>query len=80
MSIDNLIEYSPNILKQEEVYFKDEATNFNNDIENTDDFKSFKYNAKLLEKSCRWSEWNFKKCSNCCAIKYLSHFSRSLEM
>ena len=29
--------------------FKDEATNFNSNIENTDNFKSFKYKAKLLE-------------------------------
>ena len=31
------------------VLSKDGATNFNADIENTDDFKSFKYKAKLLE-------------------------------
>ena len=29
--------------------FKDEVTNFNSNIENTDNFKSFKYKAKLLE-------------------------------
>ena len=29
-------------------YSKDEATNFNKNIRNTDDFKSFKYNTKLL--------------------------------
>ena len=29
-------------------YSKDEATNFNADIANDDNFKSFKYNAKLL--------------------------------
>ena len=29
-------------------YSNDKATNFNNDIENTHDFKSFKYKAKLL--------------------------------
>ena len=28
---------------------KDEATNFNADIEKTDDFKSFKYKAKSIE-------------------------------
>ena len=29
-------------------YSKDETTNFNNDIVNTDDFKSFKYKTKFL--------------------------------
>ena len=29
-------------------YSKDEATNFNNDIAHTNDFKSLKYKAKLL--------------------------------
>ena len=33
------------------MYSKDESTNFNNDIENTDDFKSFEYKAKLLGKA-----------------------------
>ena len=30
------------------IYFKEKATNFNNDIESTDDFKSFKNKTKLL--------------------------------
>ena len=29
-------------------YFKDEATNFNTNIKHPDDFKYFKYKAKLL--------------------------------
>ena len=29
-------------------YSKDEATSFNNNIESTDNFKSFNYKAKLL--------------------------------
>ena len=32
-------------------YSEDEATNFNNDIANTGDFKSSKYKAKLLGKA-----------------------------
>ena len=32
-------------------HFEDEVTAFNNDIENTDDFKRYKYNAKLLGKT-----------------------------
>ena len=46
MSMYNLIEYSLNYYKTTaslSFYSKDEATNFNNNIENTDDFKSFKY-------------------------------------
>ena len=31
------------------MHSKDEASNFNLDIANTDDFKSFKYKAKLLQ-------------------------------
>ena len=48
----NLIEYSSNYSETAgRLWFfsKDEATNFNADIENTDDFKSFKYKAKLIE-------------------------------
>ena len=46
-----LIEYSSNYSETTRslcFYSKDEATNFNNDIENIDDFKSLKHNAKLL--------------------------------
>ena len=46
MSMYNLIEYSLNYSKTTGslwFYSKDGATNFNNNIENTDDFKSFKY-------------------------------------
>ena len=51
MLIYNLIEYSSNyseIIGSLWFYSKDEATNFNVDIENTDDFKSFKDKAKLI--------------------------------
>ena len=44
MLMYNLIEYISSLW----FYSKDKATNFNNDIENTDDFKSFKYKAKLV--------------------------------
>ena len=46
----NLIEYSSNYSETTEslsFYSKDEATNFNADIANNN-FKSFKYKAKLL--------------------------------
>ena len=47
----NLVEYSSNYSETTEslwIYSNDEATNVNNDIENIDDFTSFKYKSKLL--------------------------------
>ena len=52
MPMYSLIEYSSTYSERTRslwFYSKDEAINFNADIENTDDFKSFKYKAKLLE-------------------------------
>ena len=49
-----LIEYSSNYSGETGSlwsYSKDKATNFNNNIENMDNFKSFKYKAKLLHKT-----------------------------
>ena len=51
----NLIDYSSNYSETTGrlwFYSKDEATDFNAGIENTDDFKSFKCKAKLLGNSC----------------------------
>ena len=51
MSKYNLIEYSTNSYEKTGslwFYPKDEATDFNNNIESTDDFKSFEYKTKLL--------------------------------
>ena len=48
----NLIEYTSNYSERTVslwFYSKDEATDFNANIANNDDFKSFKYKAKLLE-------------------------------
>ena len=48
----NLIEYSSNYSKTARrlwFYFKYEANNFDNDIENAVSFNFFKYKAKLLE-------------------------------
>ena len=47
----NLIEYSSNCSETTGslwFYSKDEGTDFNNNIANTDTFKSFNYRAKLL--------------------------------
>ena len=46
-----MIEYSSNYSETTGslwFYSKDEAVNFNDDIENTDDFKSFENEAELL--------------------------------
>ena len=51
MPIYNLIKYSSNCSKTTGFlwfYSKDEATSFNADIANTNNFKFFKYKAKLL--------------------------------
>ena len=51
MPMSNLIEYTSNSSKTKgslSFYSKDEATNFTNNIENNDNFKSFNYKAKLL--------------------------------
>ena len=51
MSMHNLIEYSSNYFKTTwSLWFcpKNEVTNFNADIANNNDFKSFEYKAKLL--------------------------------
>ena len=51
MPVYNLIEYGLNFSETTGslwFYSKDEATNFDNDIENICDFKSFTYKAKLL--------------------------------
>ena len=47
----NLLEYSLNysdVTGSLWFYSKDEPTDFNNDIENNENFKSFKYKTKLL--------------------------------
>ena len=49
----NLIEYSSNYSETTRrlwFFSKDEATNFNADIANTNNFKSFRCKARLLEK------------------------------
>ena len=52
MSMYNLIEYNSNYSETAGslwFYSKDKATDFNADIANNNNFKTFKYMAKLLE-------------------------------
>ena len=54
IQIYNLLEYSSkyyNMTGSLWFYSKDEATNFNVDYEDTNNFESFKYKAKLLRKT-----------------------------
>ena len=73
MPIYNLIEYSWNYPKTTGsllIYFKEKTTNFNNDIESTDDFKSFKNKAKLLGNAkTDGDNETLKKCNNCISTK-----------
>ena len=61
------------------VSFKIEAINFNADITNTDDIKSFKYGAKLFGSTAAQSASNsangiLKNAKIAVPLKYLSNF------
>ena len=88
MPMFNLIEYSSNYSKTTGslwFYSKDEATNFDADIANTDEFKSFKYKAEFLGNAAAPPAPNaanriVKNATIAVPLKYLSNFWRSLEM
>ena len=66
-------------------YTKDEPTNFDAYIAKTNDFKSFKYKSKLLEKTLAQIAPNraneiLKNAAIAVLLKNLSLFQRSLEM
>ena len=54
-------------------HLQDEATDFNADIPNDNNFKSFEYQSKLLGYAVAQpapnAANNSNKCKNCCAIK-----------
>ena len=83
----NLIEYGSNYSETTVslwFYSKDETNDFNVDIANTDDFKSFKYKAKLLGNTIAQPNPNhanggLKNATLAVPLKYLSNFWRSLE-
>ena len=81
----NLIEYSSNYSKTTGslwFYSKDEATSFNNNLEYTDNFKSFEYKTKLLGNTIAQPVPNgiLKNATIAASWKFLSNFGRSLEM
>ena len=88
MSMYNLIEYSSSYSETTGslwFYSKDEATDFNTDIANADNFKSFKYKTKLLENTVPQLAPNvaneiLKNRTIVIPLKYLSIFWRSLKM
>ena len=83
----NLIEYSSNYSETTGnlwFYSEDEATNTNPDIVNDDNFKSFKYRAKLLGNTATQdnnaANGNAKNAIIPVPLKYLCNFWRSLEI
>ena len=80
----NLIEYSSNyseITGSLWFYSKYQAINFDADIEDNDDFKSFKYKTKLVGKTeVDYANGTSKNAAIAVPLKYLSNFWRSLEM
>ena len=86
MLMYNLLEFSSNYSETTDslsFYCKKFYSNFNNDAAHTNDFKSFKYKAKLLgETEADEANGILKNTihKDFCAIKYLSNFSTLLEM
>ena len=82
--IYSLTEYSPNYSKTTgNLWFcsKNEATDFNVDIASANNFKSFKYNDKLIGNTVA-DEANgiLKNATSAVRLAYLSNFWRSPEM
>ena len=88
MPIYNLIEYSSSYcetMRSLWFYSKDEVANLNNNIAITNNFKSFKYKAKLLGNTVPQPPPNaangiMRNVKTAVSLKYLNTFLRSLEM
>ena len=87
MSIYNLIEYSSCYSETTGslwLYSKNEASDFNNNIADTDNFKSFKHKAKLLGNTVAQDDNDangiLKNVRIAVPLKYLSGFWRLLEI
>ena len=80
MPMCSLIEYSSNYSERTEnfwFYSKDEATNFNADIANDNNFKSSKYKVKLLGNTeANGTNGILKNATIAVPLKYLSKFWR----
>ena len=78
MEIHNLIEYSSNYSETTGClwfYLKDEATNFNADIANDNNFRSFKYKTKLLENTITDNANGIlKNVTSAVSLKHLRNF------
>ena len=62
-------------------FSEDEETNFNADISNDNNFKSFKYKVKLLENTeVDGANGILKNATFSVRLRYLSNFWKSLEM
>ena len=83
MPMYNLIEYSTDYSETTGslwLYSKDEATNFDADIANNNNFKSFEYKVKLLETAVAdGPNGILRNTTITVQLKYLSNFWRSLE-
>ena len=88
MLMYNLIEYSSNYSEKAGslwFYSNDKATNFNADIANDDNFKSFKCKAELWGNAAAQPAPNpanriLKNATIAVQLKHLSNLLRSLEM
>ena len=83
MPMYNLIEYSTDYSETTGslwLYPKDEATNFDADIANNNNFKSFEYKVKLLETAVAdGANGILRNATITVQLKYLSNFWRSPE-
>ena len=87
MSVYNLVQYISNYSETTGslwLYSKNEPTDFNNNIADTDNFKSFKHKAKLLGNTVAQDDNNangiLKNVRIAVPLKYLSGFWRLLEI
>ena len=84
MSIYNFLEYKSNYSDTTRsllFHSKDEATNFNNDIADTTDFKALKYKTKIMgETQAKKVNRILKGTTIAVPLKYLINFWRQLEM
>ena len=84
----NLIAYSSNYSETTGrlwFYSKDKATDFIDNVASTNNFKSFKYNPRLLENTVvqptpNQADGILKNATVAVALEYLSNFWRSLEI